>query len=119
MRDKILIGAVVFGLLGFIYAMTLAPQTASAGDGKNLQVLPKSMDKKQLKKVMKTISKAVGKSCDECHELEDFSKDTPMKEKAREMFRLADAINARLKKDGYKHPVNCNTCHRGEAKPKD
>lgn len=118
MRQTILWSAIVFGLVGFLYAMTLAPRPASAGDGKNLKVLSKSLSKKRIKTIMKTVSKAVDKSCDECHELEDFSRDTPMKEKAREMFRLTKSINARLKKDGFKEPVNCRTCHRGEAKPK-
>lgn len=117
MRTKILFGTTIAGLLAFLYAVTLAPQPASAGAGKNLKVLPASMSKKEIKKVMKSISKAVGKSCDECHDLEDFSKDTKMKKEAREMFRLASSINARLKKDGFKAQVTCNTCHRGKAKP--
>jgi hypothetical protein len=118
MRSKIYVAAVVIGLLGFIYALTLAPQPAVAGDGKNLKVLDSSLSKKQIKTVMKAISKAVDKSCDECHDLEDFSKDTKMKSKARQMFQLTNKINARLKADKFKTQINCNTCHRGAAKPK-
>lgn len=117
MRQRILLGAVVIGLLGFVYAMTWAPQPASAGDGVNLKVLSKSLSKKQIKAIMKTLGKAVDKSCDDCHDLEDFSKDSPMKNKAREMMRMTNSINARLKRDKFEKPVNCNTCHRGETKP--
>jgi hypothetical protein len=118
MRNKICLAAVAIGILGFVYALTLAPRPAVAGDGKNLKVLSNKLSKKEIKKIMKVVGKSVDKSCDECHDLEDFSKDTPMKKKAREMFKLSNTINARLKKDGFKEPVNCNTCHRGEAKPK-
>lgn len=118
MRNTIFAAAAILGALGFVYALTFGPGSAIAGDGKNLQVLSKSLTKKQIKKIMKGIGKAVDKSCDECHDLEDFSKDTDMKKKAREMFRLTGEINARLKKDKFKKQVNCNTCHRGEAKPK-
>lgn len=118
MRSKIYAAAAILGLCGFVYAVVVGPSPAAADELKNLQVLPKTLSKKQLKDIMKKVGKAVDKSCDDCHDLEDFSKDTEMKKTAREMFKLTNAINARLKKEKLEGRVTCNTCHRGEAKPK-
>ncbi len=117
MRSKLLIGAILFGFIATSYALILGAPTADAADVKNLKVLPKSMNKKALKKFMKKMSKAVGKSCDDCHEIKAFDKDTKMKEKARDMLRMVNTINAKLKKDGFKGKVSCITCHRGKEKP--
>jgi hypothetical protein len=120
MRNKMWIGAVALGLAGFLYAMTWAPAPVDAADGKNLKVLPRNLSKKQIKSIMKDVSKAVDKGCDECHDIENFAKDTPMKKKARQMFQMTNTINATLKKQGFKKKeVTCMTCHGGKAVPKD
>jgi hypothetical protein len=117
MRSKFLIGAILAGFLAAGYSFTLGAPTADAADAKNLKVLPKNMDKKSLKKLMKKQAKAVGKSCDDCHDISAFDKDTEMKEKGRDMMRLVNTINAKLKKDGFKAKVSCATCHRGKEEP--
>ena len=117
MTNRILLALIVVGLFAFATALSISPEAEAQGELKNLKVLPKSLSKKEVKKIMKSISKATDKSCDDCHELEDFSKDLPMKKKARQMMRMVNTINAKLKKDGFKKRVKCDTCHRGKAKP--
>lgn len=102
----------------YVIIASAPPRAHAESYGKNLQVLSKDLSKKELRAIMKTASRAVGKTCDECHDLKDYAKDNELKKKAREMFRLTASINARLKKDGFKKRVKCVTCHAGEAKPK-
>lgn len=117
MQTKIWIGAIALGLAAFIYSLTWAQQPAAASKPKNLQVLSKNLSKKEVKKIMKGISKSVDKGCDDCHDLEDFSKDTKLKKKARSMMRMVGMINGDLRKGGFKGQVSCITCHRGKEKP--
>ena len=86
---------------------------------KNLQVLPKSTTKEQIKATMKGISKALGVECDHCHEVPDMASDKLEPKKiAREMMKMTDELNAKwIKKVDAKAEVTCNTCHRGNAKP--
>ena len=109
-----LIGAVLLG-----GALVTRPAAVSAGPGKNLKVYPKDTEVAVIKKDMKAISKALGVQCDYCHDLEAMDADSEMKEEAREMMRLTTAANEKLKKGGFKAEVTCNTCHRGEKKPKE
>jgi tetratricopeptide (TPR) repeat protein len=96
----------------------------------NLQVLPKDWPGKRLQPVMIGFTKALGVRCSYCHKGEegkplstyDFASDeTPNKNRAREMLRMLDDINAHLKKiqPSGDQRVNmwCNTCHRGRARP--
>jgi hypothetical protein len=83
---------------------------------KNLQILPKTMPRDQLKALMKAQSKALGVECDHCHEMPDADKDTKNKEIARQMMRMTSEINGRFLK-GMDDKVTCNTCHRGKEKP--
>lgn len=119
MGNRLFLAAAGLGIAALVLIFAFSPAPAdAAGDGKNLKVLSKDLTKKQIRNIMKEISKAVDKSCDECHDLDDFAKDNDLKKKARDMFRLTNSINARLKKDGFKKRINCRTCHAGEAIPK-
>lgn len=118
MRSNFFLGAICAGLLATGYAFTLAPPAAEAAGAKNLKVYPKGTSKKDIKKGMKAISKALGVECDFCHDLSALDKDTPMKEKARDMMRMTMSVNANLKKQGFKQEVTCATCHAGHEKPK-
>ncbi|HTE55348.1 MAG TPA: photosynthetic reaction center cytochrome c subunit family protein [Kofleriaceae bacterium] len=117
---SILLALSLTGALGLALALTLTgqPAPAHAAPGKNLKVYPKDTDVAQLKKDMKLLAKATGHQCDSCHDLEAMDKDTPLKEKARQMMRMVATINGQLKKDGFKDQVTCNTCHAGQNKPK-
>jgi hypothetical protein len=89
---------------------------------KNLQVLPKTTTKEQIKVIMKGQAKALGVECDFCHDVPDMAADTLEHKKiARQMMRMTDDINAKwvkpLGKDAEKHPVTCTTCHAGKPEP--
>ncbi len=83
---------------------------------KNLKVFPKDTSKKDIKKAMKKIAKALDVQCDFCHDLDDMAKDTEKKETARGMMKMANAINKKSFKS--KPRVRCVTCHNGKKKPK-
>ncbi len=97
---------------------------------KNLQVLPKDFTGKRLAPIMKGFTRSLGVRCQYCHVGEegkplstfDFASDAnPMKDRAREMYRMLGDINGHLKKiepSGDKR-VNmwCFTCHRGRPRP--
>jgi hypothetical protein len=94
----------------------------SAADGlKNLQVLPKTISKDELKGVMRAQSKALGVECDHCHAVPDMASDDNANKKiARQMMKMTQEINERwLKgmKDAEKNAVTCGTCHRGRESP--
>ena len=96
----------------------------------NLQVLPKDWPGKRLQPVMIGFTRALGVRCSYCHKGEegkplstyDFASDeNPNKNRAREMLRMLDDINAHLKKiqpsGGERVNMWCNTCHRGRPRP--
>jgi hypothetical protein len=97
----------------------------------NLQVLPKDMPVRDVIATMRTFTFALGVRCDYCHigadgeppaEFDFVSDDMPAKVKAREMMRMAGAINddwlAALPRRGTPGVhVECVTCHRGQARP--
>jgi hypothetical protein len=94
---------------------------ARADGPKNLQVLPKTITKEELKQLMKAQTKALGVECDHCHEVPDMASDKNEKKQiARQMMKMTDEINTKwLKgaKDADKNRVTCGTCHRGNEKP--
>jgi hypothetical protein len=90
---------------------------------KNLQVLPKTLSKDELKAYMKSQAKALGVECDHCHDVPDMASDKNEKKViARKMIQMTNAINDQwLKgmgmKDVEKNKVTCNTCHQGHEEP--
>lgn len=109
--------ALVLAPLVFLLA---APIPARADGPKNLQVLPKSTTKDQLKVIMKTQAKALGVECDFCHDVPDMASDKlPKKQAARQMMKMTAELNQKWLdgKNGPKGQVTCNTCHRGAEKP--
>jgi hypothetical protein len=117
MRNGFFIGAVLAGALALVYGFTVQQPSAAAADtAKNLQVLPKNMDKKEIKKSMKAIADALGVQCDHCHDTKDMAKDTEKKKVARAMMRMVAEINGKHLKTA-KTKVSCATCHRGKATP--
>jgi hypothetical protein len=88
---------------------------------KNLQVLPKSITKEQIKEIMKAQAKALDVECDYCHDVPDMASDTKAEKKtARQMMKMTAEINDKwLKgmKDAEKNRVTCGTCHRGKSTP--
>lgn len=99
----------------------------------NLTVLPKTISKENLIKVMKSFTEGLGVRCNFCHvgkegqplSTYDFaSDDKDNKRKARIMLQMTNNINeeylSELKKfgSGYVIEVKCITCHHGLKEPK-
>lgn len=88
---------------------------------KNLQVLPKTMSKDELKTYMKAQSKALGVECDFCHDVPDMASDKNEKKLiARKMIQMTNEINDKwLKgmKGAEKNKVTCAQCHQGHEEP--
>jgi Photosynthetic reaction centre cytochrome C subunit len=106
----------------WILAAVLLGGGAALADGlKNLQVLPKTTTKDEIKVIMKAQSKALDVECDYCHNVPDMaSDDNPNKKLARQMMKMQQEINDKwLKgmKDADKNRVTCGTCHRGKETP--
>ena len=74
------------------------------------------LDARNFGLVMGWFSKELGVKCTHCHDVKDFSKDTPKKTRAREMLQMAGYIG-RDYYGGKDSPVGCGTCHRGKLKP--
>jgi hypothetical protein len=105
-----------------IVATLLVLGGAAAADGlKNLQVLPKTTTKDEVKAIMRAQAKDLGVECDHCHAVPDMASDeNQVKKVARQMMRLTMEINDRWikgMKDADKHRVTCGTCHRGHEEP--
>ncbi len=88
---------------------------------KNLQVLPKSIAKDELKAYMKAQAKALGVECDYCHDVPDMASDKNEKKLiARKMMQMTNEINDKwLKgiKGAEKNKVTCAQCHQGHEEP--
>jgi Photosynthetic reaction centre cytochrome C subunit/Tetratricopeptide repeat len=116
-----------------------APQAGGGRGGgpqvpapKNLQFFPKDMTGQQILPIMQNFNAALGVNCTYCHNSEppvdnpknDFaSDDKETKKKARVMLALARDINMKLQSEMGKPAneltnVQCVTCHRGVAIPK-
>ena len=109
MRRMVLLAALALGIgltgVGF----------AQQG-GKNLKILPKTITKPEIKKLMKGIADSLGVQCDHCHDTDDMAKDTKHKIRAREMMTMTAALNKQYFQG--KERVKCVTCHNGKAEPK-
>jgi tetratricopeptide (TPR) repeat protein len=125
--------------LAAVLLLTLAAATAGAQERfqwpehpKNLKVLPEDTTTQQLRQTMFAFTSALGVRCDHCHvgggpgkhlsDMDFASDDNPAKETAREMMRMAHAINEDyLSKVKPSTPpllhVGCATCHPGVARP--
>jgi len=117
-----------------------APQGQGGGRGggpqvpapKNLQFFPKDMTGQQILPIMQNFNAALGVNCTYCHNSEppvdnpknDFASDEKdTKKKARMMLQLARDVNMKLQSEMGKPAaeltnVQCVTCHRGVAIPK-
>ena len=115
MIRRLLLVALAGGMLMTGYALIL-PSAEAADAATNLKVLPKTMSKQEVKKVMKEVAKSLGLQCDFCHDTEDFAKDTEHKEIARGMMRMTADLNKKYFKG--KPRVTCMTCHGGKEHPK-
>lgn len=94
----------------------------------NLKVLPKDMTGQQVVAIMRSFEGYLGVECTFCHVKDpatgrpNFASDAnPMKDRARVMMRMTEAINTeyltQLTDPKPEHPVTCGTCHQGMSEP--
>jgi hypothetical protein len=106
---------------GFAFMFLVGGGVAMGEGFKNLQVLPKTISKEDLKAQMKGQAKALGVECDFCHEVPDMASDKNEKKAiARKMLQMTAELNDKYikpLKGGEKHPVTCGTCHQGHELP--
>jgi outer membrane lipoprotein-sorting protein len=85
---------------------------------KNIQVL-RGLTVDQFMGTMGFIAAALSMNCSECHHTgsaEKYADDTPMKQTARKMILMVNALNK--SNFGGKRMVTCYSCHRSDARPK-
>src|SRR5262245_33482118 len=108
-------------VLATFLSLSLIAGVALADGLKNLQVLPKTLTKDDIKPIMRAQSKALGVECDYCHDVPDMASDKlETKKIARQMIKMTMEINDKwLKgmKDAEKNKVTCGTCHQGKEHP--
>jgi photosynthetic reaction center cytochrome c subunit len=132
--------ALVFALIvcnGALAGVTAQQTSPTSGppqwvppDPTNLQVLPKTIAKRDLVTTMRAFTRSLGVRCPFCHvgkegdDLSTFdfaSDDKPEKKTARLMIKMLADVNAQLATIGDKATgeprVTCYSCHRGEKKP--
>src|SRR5262245_23239524 len=108
------------------------PLSAQVPDSfKNLKVLPKDIERRELITTMRGFAIGLGVRCEYCHvqpkpgldSLDFAADDKPTKETARTMLRMVSDLNqkyiADVKSDRPKHvTVTCATCHHGQNLPR-
>lgn len=105
----------IVALVGLSFLVHAVASGAGPDRPKNLKFYPKGTSKAALKKEMKSISRALGVECEDCHDRDDMAKETPEKETARKYLELTRSLNqGELKRYGK---ITCATCHRGKRKP--
>jgi len=88
---------------------------------KNVQIL-RGIPVDEFMDTMGMFSAATGLNCAHCHAIDNgagweaYATETPLKQTARRMLRMMNAIN----KDSFggARVITCNTCHRGDQRPK-
>jgi len=131
LRTRAALTAALLLVLALLLPALATPAAAQFPDKfSNLKVLPKDIDKNELRGIMRNFSIALGVRCDHCHvethdesgeEQEDFAADDKEpKLVARDMLKMVGEINGKLlpatgRKDLVQ--VRCLTCHRGLKSP--
>jgi tetratricopeptide (TPR) repeat protein len=105
-----------------------APQQAPPPPLTNLQVIPKDTPRPEVVAAMQAFNQALGVGCDYCHvgqqpNVDFASDDKPTKLAGRQMLILMRDLNTKIPAAVNKSAtdatrVQCATCHRGVAIPK-
>jgi hypothetical protein len=83
---------------------------------KNVQIL-KGVPAGRWNMIMTMFTLSLGVDCSHCHVPGEFEKDDkPAKQTARKMLRLTGTIAREIYQG--QSPINCYTCHRGQAQPR-
>jgi hypothetical protein len=135
-RATLLVAVALPGLGGGALAGQQAPAAQPASQPaperpKNLKILPKSLSRDSLVKVMRGMASALGVSCDHCHapfadttiQRLDYASDAKAtKRVARDMMRMVSDINKKVDRalpDSARRTVmvQCISCHRAATRP--
>ncbi|ATL46983.1 c-type cytochrome [Chitinophaga caeni] len=92
---------------------------------KNLKVLPKKIDPKELISIMRGFNASLGVKCNFCHAKSaddpkkmDFASDANKhKGIARGMMKMTTKINKKFFGGAEAREVTCYTCHKGHKEP--
>lgn len=128
-RKGIVISVLSMTVIGSVAA--IKPAKESVASFKNLKVLPKNINQKQLSVIMvDQFQDDLGVSCNFCHSENkethkpDYASDEkPEKQIARLMMRMTNGINKKY--FSIRHAmtgdstsiVTCGTCHQGKPQP--
>lgn len=132
-RSRLLIlamaGVVAAGIVAFAQGRGQAPAAQAQAPRpqmsdevfKNVQIL-KGIPVDEFMDTMGMFSAALSLNCIDCHTAESvgtwdrFADETPLKQTARRMVQMVNAIN----RDNFKgvRSVTCYTCHHGDLRPK-
>jgi photosynthetic reaction center cytochrome c subunit len=88
---------------------------------KNVQIL-RGIPVDEFMDTMGMFSAATGLNCAHCHALDNgtgwdaYALETPLKQTARRMLRMMNGLNK--ESFGGRPVITCNTCHRGDQRPK-
>lgn len=105
------------------------PQQEPTPKYTNLKILPKNINKEDLKKVMDGFKDALGVKCNFCHapmkddpkKLDFASDEKNHKLIAREMMKMTAKINKKYfthkDKEGKVTNISCVSCHNGKEEP--
>jgi len=128
---RLLSGIITIGIV--VFASTIVSAQAPAGGQapppmKNLQIIPADTPRQQVIQTMQGFTQGLGVRCEFCHVDEpghqDFAADDKrVKKVAREMMKLTADLNTKIPAAVSKSAtdatrVQCATCHRGVAIPR-
>ena len=116
-RSSSTIGVSATLLVASIGLVAAAGQSQpKAGRDRNLKVLG-NIPPGRLSSIMNAWNQALGVRCRHCHPGSTFEGDNPVKERAREMQRMVQAINRTTFTRPGVGQVTCYTCHQGRRLP--
>jgi hypothetical protein len=103
---------IVFGAAIFIVLLILSPKGYSESASKM------KTNEDQVRKEMITISRQLGVTCNECHNIQKFASDEKKPFKvAKDHMRIVETLRGNGF-DGKKGPeATCYMCHQGELRP--
>jgi len=104
------------GILAFVAVVISLLFIAPQGHSESVAKMMTKED--QIRDQMISISKQLGVTCTECHNVKNFTEDTKVSFKvAREHMRITALLKANGF-DGKKEPeASCMMCHQGKLKP--
>ncbi len=120
-RFLVLVSALVCAITTVVLARGQSAAPLAEQTFRNVQIL-RGIPVDEFMDTMGMFSAATGLNCAHCHAIDNgagweaYATETPLKQTARQMLRMMNAINK--ENFGGARVVTCNTCHRGDQRPK-